>query len=65
MKNFRLKLVLLGLLISLSTQVTFSQTPIKKNDGKASSQPAAPITQKYSLYFDIGKDKINSAENFQ
>lgn len=58
MKNFRLQLVLLGLLICLSTQVTFSQTPIKKNDGKASSQPAAPITQKYSLYFDIGKDKI-------
>ncbi len=49
--------MLLGLLISLSTQVTFSQTTIKKNDGKV-AQAAAPITQKYSLYFDIGKDKI-------
>jgi hypothetical protein len=57
MKNFRLQLVLMGLLICLSTQVSFSQTPIKKNDGKV-AQAAAPITQKYSLYFDIGKDKI-------
>jgi hypothetical protein len=57
MKNFRLQLVLLGMLICLSTPVSFSQTTIKKSDGKAAPQPAA-ITQKYSLYFDIGKDKI-------
>jgi hypothetical protein len=57
MKNFRLQLVLLGMLICLSTPVSFSQTTIKKSDGKAAIQPAA-ITQKYSLYFDIGKDKI-------
>ena len=58
MKNFRLQMVLLGLLLTLNTQVTFSQTTIKKNDGKAAAQPAAPIVQKYSIYFDIGKDKI-------
>jgi hypothetical protein len=58
MKNFRLQLVVLGLLICLNTQVTFAQTTIKKNDGKAAAQPAAPIVQKYSIYFDIGKDKI-------
>jgi len=57
MKNFRLQLVLLGMLICLSSPVSFSQTTIKKSDGKAAIQPAA-ITQKYSLYFDIGKDKI-------
>ena len=45
------------MLICLSTPVSFSQTTIKKSDGKAAPQPAA-ITQKYSLYFDIGKDKI-------
>jgi hypothetical protein len=58
MKNFRLQLGLLSLLICLSTQVVFSQTTNKKNDGKAAPQPAAPITAKYSLYFDVGKDKI-------
>ncbi|MFM6982928.1 MAG: hypothetical protein ACKOXF_02265 [Chitinophagaceae bacterium] len=58
MKNFRLQLGLLSLLICLSTQVTFSQTANKKTDAKAAPQPAAPITAKYSLYFDVGKDKI-------
>ena len=58
MKNFRLQLGLLSLLICLSTQLSFSQTTNKKNDGKAAPQAAAPITQKYSLYFDVGKDKI-------
>ena len=46
------------MLICLSTQLSFSQTTNKKNDGKAAPQPAAPITAKYSLYFDVGKDKI-------
>lgn len=57
MKNFRLSLGLLGLLIHLGTQVTFAQIN-KKNDGKVAPQAAAPITQKYSLYFDVAQAKI-------
>ena len=59
MKNFRLQLGLLGLLLCLSTQATFSQNA-KKNDGKITPQAAAPITQKYSLFFDVGQAKIKS-----
>jgi outer membrane protein OmpA-like peptidoglycan-associated protein len=59
MKNSRLQSLLLGVLFCLSTPVMFSQVAAKKIDGNGkAAQPAAPITQKYSLYFDVGKDKI-------
>jgi len=60
MKNSRLQRFLLGLLLCCFTQFAFAQAGATKKPAAKSTAatPPAPITQKYSLYFDVGKATI-------
>ncbi len=62
MKNFQLQSWLVCFLfIFIGIQASYAQTGTTKKPAvkpAASTPPPAPITQKYSVYFDVGQSKI-------